>query len=62
VLGQWPGLQPEQLYESRDLAVTTDFRDVLSELVANHLGNRQIGSVFPGYEVDAKKYRGIVAG
>lgn len=59
--GEWPGLQQEQLYESRDLAVTTDFRDVLSELVSNHLGNRQISAVFPGYQADAKKYRGVVA-
>src|SRR5262249_31165085 len=61
ILGQWPGLQPEQLYEARDLAVTTDFRDVLSELVANHLGNPQVGAVVPGYEADSKKYRGVVA-
>src|SRR6202049_1396594 len=52
--GQWPGLGQEQLYESRDLNVTTDFRDVLGELVSNHLGNRQIGAVFPGYEADAR--------
>ena len=59
--GEWPGLQQEQLYESRDLAVTTDFRDVLSELVTNHLGNHQISAVFPGYQADSKKYRGVVA-
>lgn len=58
--GDWPGLQPEQLYENRDLNVTTDFRDVLSELVSNHLGNRQLSAVFPGYEADEKKYRGLV--
>jgi len=45
----WPGLQPEQLYENRDLNVTTDFRDILGELVVRHLGNSQIASVFPGY-------------
>jgi uncharacterized protein (DUF1501 family) len=61
VLGDWPGLAPNQLYESRDLAVTTDFRDVLSELVSSHLGAPQIGAVFPGYQPDPKKYRGIVA-
>ena len=61
IRGEWPGLQPEQLYENRDLNVTTDFRDVLSELVSSHLGNRQLSAVFPGYEADAKKYRGIVA-
>jgi uncharacterized protein (DUF1501 family) len=58
--GDWPGLQPEQLYENRDLNVTTDFRDVLSELVSNHLGNRQVSAVFPGYDADTKKYRGLV--
>lgn len=49
VYGDWPGLGPEQLYEERDLAVTTDFRDVLGELVAGGLGNRDLAAVFPGY-------------
>ena len=49
VYGNWPGLQPEHLYEGRDLALTTDFRDVLCELVKNHCGNRDIGRIFPGY-------------
>ena len=46
--GDWPGLEPEQLYERRDLAVTTDFRDVLGELVTGHLGQK-VDQVFPGY-------------
>jgi uncharacterized protein (DUF1501 family) len=46
--GQWPGLEPEQLYERRDLAVTTDFRDVLGEVVTGHLGQK-VDQVFPGY-------------
>jgi uncharacterized protein (DUF1501 family) len=49
VYGRWPGLSPEQLYERRDLAVTTDFRDVLGELVNGHLG-QSIDRVFPGYQ------------
>jgi uncharacterized protein (DUF1501 family) len=49
IYGEWPGLQTEQLYEGRDLNLTTDFRDVLSELVAHHLGNRNLNTVFPGY-------------
>jgi uncharacterized protein (DUF1501 family) len=51
VFGRWPGLEPEQLYEKRDLAVTTDFRDVLGELVSNHLRKpeEKIDSVFPDY-------------
>ena len=42
VYGKWPGLAQEQLYEERDLALTTDFRDVLSEAVYRHLGNRSL--------------------
>jgi uncharacterized protein (DUF1501 family) len=50
VYGQWPGLGANQLYEGRDLAVTTDFRQVLSEAVAHHLGNDNLAKVFPGFE------------
>jgi uncharacterized protein (DUF1501 family) len=49
IYGDWPGLAPDQLYEGRDLKVTTDFRDVLGEFVAKHLGNNQLAQVFPGY-------------
>jgi len=49
IYGRWPGLDIEQLYERRDLAVTTDFRDVLGELASGHLG-RPIDRVFPGYK------------
>jgi uncharacterized protein (DUF1501 family) len=55
IYGRWPGLQPEQLYEGRDLAVTTDFRQVLSEAVANHLGNKELAKVFPGFEKSTPK-------
>jgi uncharacterized protein (DUF1501 family) len=50
VYGKWPGLEKEQLWEGRDLALTTDFRDVLGELVSRHLGNAPLGTVFPGYD------------
>jgi uncharacterized protein (DUF1501 family) len=60
VYGKWPGLAPEQLHEERDLALTTDFRDVLSEAVYTHLGNRSIKSVFPNYDGTAAKFRGIL--
>ncbi|HET9219047.1 MAG TPA: DUF1501 domain-containing protein, partial [Terriglobia bacterium] len=49
IFGSWPGLQPEQLFERRDLEVTTDFRAVLSELVRDHIG-RSPEQVFPGYK------------
>jgi uncharacterized protein (DUF1501 family) len=57
VYGKWPGLEREQLYENRDLALTTDFRDVLGELVARHLGKATLSDVFPGYE---PKFLGLV--
>ena len=50
VYGRWPGLDQSQLYEGRDLAVTTDFRLVLSEVVSRYLGNRDLKTVFPGFE------------
>ena len=58
VYGKWPGLAQEQLYEERDLAVTTDFRDVLSEAVYQHLGNRSMKNVFPNYAASPDKFRG----
>src|SRR6185312_2687948 len=59
VYGDWPGLAEHQLYEGRDLALTTDFRDVLGEVVSRHLGNRELGRVFPGYT--AWNFRGLMA-
>jgi uncharacterized protein (DUF1501 family) len=49
VHGKWPGLAKEQLYEGRDLALTTDFRSVFYELLTNHLGATPLPTVFPGY-------------
>jgi uncharacterized protein (DUF1501 family) len=56
IYGRWPGLQTEHLYEGRDLAVTTDFRQVLSEAVSRHLGNKDVGRVFPGFDRSDPKY------
>ncbi len=50
VYGRWPGLAPEALYEGRDLALTTDFRAVCSEVLSGHLRQREIDRVFPGYQ------------
>jgi uncharacterized protein (DUF1501 family) len=51
VYGQWPGLEKEQLFEGRDLAVTTDFRAVLGEVIRGHLGQKDLGPVFPGFQL-----------
>jgi uncharacterized protein (DUF1501 family) len=62
VYGKWPGLKADQRFEGRDLAVTTDFRDVFSEVVVKHLGAdpATAARVFPGYEVKAPALRGLI--
>jgi uncharacterized protein (DUF1501 family) len=50
VHGAWPGLGEGQLIEPGDLAVTTDYRDVLSEILAKRLNNSATDLVFPDYE------------
>jgi uncharacterized protein (DUF1501 family) len=59
IYGDWPGLEPEQLYEGRDLNVTTDFRTILGELIRTHLGNPDLARVFPGFHPGAS--RGLLA-
>ena len=56
VYGPWPGLEQSQLYEGRDLALTTDFRQVIGEAVAQHLGNKNLPQVFPGFENQPAKF------
>ena len=50
IYGTWPGLEGEQLFEGRDLAVTTDFRAVLGELLRGHLNQKDLSAVFPGFQ------------
>jgi uncharacterized protein (DUF1501 family) len=61
VYGRWPGLGAGQLFEGRDVAVTTDFRDVFGELLTKQLGVGALKSVFPSYEAAASKWRGVIA-
>ena len=56
VYGNWPGLEREQLFEGRDLALTTDFRDVLGEILVHHLGATNLRSVFPGYDLRPENF------
>ncbi|MGA6984189.1 MAG: DUF1501 domain-containing protein [Candidatus Sulfotelmatobacter sp.] len=56
VYGRWPGLDQSQLYEGRDLALTTDFRQVLGEAVGRHLQNKNLSEVFPGYDTQPGKF------
>lgn len=52
VHGRWPGLDSAALHEERDLAVTTDFRDVLTNVVERHLRlkDRDLATLFPGFK------------
>jgi uncharacterized protein (DUF1501 family) len=56
VYGRWPGVDQSQLYEGRDLALTTDFRQVIGEAVARHMGNKNLPAVFPGFDNQAGKF------
>lgn len=62
VLGRWPGLREDALYEGRDLAVTTDFRDLLAELLVRHGGARDMAAIFPGHRGTAADYPGVLRG
>lgn len=61
VYGDWEGLKPSQLDRGRYLAVTTDFRDVLSEVATSHMGIQEINKVFPRYNIDPKNFRGFMS-
>lgn len=60
VYGRWPGLKVEQLNERRDLALTTDFRDVFAELAKNHLGATNLNLIFPGYQSNITNFKGLI--
>ena len=60
MVGRWPGLAREQLYEGRDLAVTTDFRNLFAEVAARHLGVPASAPLFPGFTTNPAKYPGVL--
>ena len=60
VYGRWPGLENEQLNEGRDLALTTDYRAVLGEIVTSKLGAKNLEMVFPGAGLRKDRFLGLV--
>ncbi len=60
VYGEWKGLKNDQLNEGRDLAVTTDFRDVFAEVANKHLGVKDLNALFPKYAVNKSSFRGFL--
>ena len=53
--GEWPGLEPGQLFEGRDLALTTDYRDLLGRVLGGHLGATDLTTVFPDHRMRAQR-------
>lgn len=62
VLGKWPGLDPANRFEGRDVGVTTDFRDLFAEILARHLSAGDLAAVFPGFTADPARFPGAIAG
>ncbi len=60
VYGEWPGLDREQRYEGRDLAITTDFRDVFGEVADTHLSPANRDALFPGHVLEPRNYKGLI--
>jgi uncharacterized protein (DUF1501 family) len=60
VYGKWPGMATEQLYQNRDLAITTDFRQVLGEATYKTLGARNLELVFPGSELKTTQFLNLL--
>ncbi len=60
VLGRWPTLDPAEQFEGRDLAVTTDFRDLFGEVLARHLGAVNLENVFPGHSSNEARWVGVM--
>ncbi|HYB91043.1 MAG TPA: DUF1501 domain-containing protein [Candidatus Binataceae bacterium] len=62
VYGRWPGLGTAELYQERDLAVTTDFRDAISTVLAGHmaLSDGQLKTVFPGFSAARSNPAGLL--
>jgi len=60
VYGKWPGLEEHQLNEGRDLALTTDFRSVVGEILTKHIGVADLKPVFPGFDNNPRKFPGLI--
>jgi uncharacterized protein (DUF1501 family) len=61
VHGRWPGLDREQLFDRRDLAVTTDFRDLFGEIALRHLGVPASAPLFPGFPIETSRHLAVMS-
>jgi uncharacterized protein (DUF1501 family) len=60
IYGKWPGLADHQLNEGRDLTITTDYRQVLGEVVSKTIGANNLEVTFPGAKLNPKQFLGLV--
>jgi len=60
VYGKWPGLEPEQLHDGRDLALTTDFRSVFAEVAGKALAAKRLDVLFPGFDAGERGWVGVM--
>jgi len=58
VLSDWPGLEPDDLFEGQDLAITTDYRNVLAEILQRRAATTDLDFVFPGL---VPEFPGVIA-
>ena len=62
IYGQWPGISGNELYEGRDLAITTDFRQVISAVLEAQfsLTSTQLNKVIPNAPTESQGLRGLI--
>lgn len=60
--GRWNGIARRELYEGRDLPVTTDFRSVIASIVGEHmhLSQEQMETVFPNFNIADRSLSNIL--
>ena len=57
--GRWSGLEEENLFEGRDLQVTTDYRSLLGLIARRHLGVAGLDRLFPGFSPESRGLEGL---
>lgn len=60
IYGEWAGLKNDKLNEGRDLAVTTDFRNVFGEVAFKHLGSKELTKIFPDYDLKTGNFKNFL--
>ena len=60
VLANWPGLGSAQLYAGQDLAITIDYRDIITEILTKRAGNSDPSMLFPDSSYNPTDY-GVVS-